>query len=266
MILLYVGDIMGRAGREVVTRELGGLVAEYGVDFVLAQGENLSGGKGMKPADMRAMQQAGVGFFTGGNWTGKNPDIYPLLDDPSEPVIRPANYPLGTPGRGVKLVDTPFGIILVVSLLGQTVGYIVPELDNPLTTIDHILEEHKATRRVATVVNYHGDYSSEKLVIGQYLDGRVTAVVGDHWHTPTADAEVLPGGTAHISDVGMVGSLDSCLGVKTSVIVQRWQTGSSSRNELETNGRMQLNAVLIDVDTTTGLSRSIQHIRRIFPS
>jgi calcineurin-like phosphoesterase len=106
----------------------------------------------------------------------------------------------------------------------------------------------------------HGDFSSEKLVLGQYLDGRVTLVVGDHWHIPTADAEVLPGGTAHVTDVGMTGSRDSCLGIKTDIIVKRWLTDERSRNELETEGRMWLCGLLVDVDPATGLARSVQQI------
>jgi hypothetical protein len=113
-------------------------------------------------------------------------------------------------------------------------------------------------------VNFHGDYSSEKVVIGQYLDGRVTAVIGDHWHVPTADAQVQPKGTAHISDVGMVGALDSSLGVKTSIILHRWQFPDLRiRNEMEETGRRQFNAVLIDVNTETGLANSIELIRKV---
>ncbi len=266
MIILYVGDIMGAMGQATVRELLPGIINEVGADFVVAQGENLSDGKGMNPADMRAMQDAGVDFFTGGNWTTKNPDIYGALEDPAQPVIRPANYPAGTPGMGYKLAHTPFGDVLVISLLGQIVGYLAPEVDNPLLVIDAILEEHKNTKRLATVVNFHGDFSSEKLVIGQYLDGKVTAVIGDHWHTPTADAQVLPGGTAHISDVGMVGSLDSCLGVKSETIIARWHSGNPSRNELATDGRRQFNAVVIDVDSRTGKARDITHLRRILPA
>ena len=145
--------------------------------------------------------------------------------------------------------------------MGQTVGYRAPEnLQNPLITIDRILEETKHEQLAARIVNFHGDFSSEKLVIGRYLDGRVTAVIGDHWHVPTADAQVLPGGTAHITDVGMVGSHDSCLGVKTDVIVKRWLSDKPSRNELEETGRMWLCGVVIDVGSAKPLAKSVQQI------
>ena len=260
MKILYVGDIMGRAGRKTIQRLLPDLIQDTEADFVIAQGENLSNGKGMQLSAIKDMQAAGVNFFTGGNWTTKREEVYPMLEDSKAPVIRPANYPDEVPGRKYKIADTPYGRVLVVSLMGQIVGAFPAVVDNPLHTIDAILEETKNEQLVARIVNFHGDFSSEKLVIGQYLDGRVTAVVGDHWHIPTADAMVFAGGTAHITDVGMVGSLDSCLGVKTDIIVQRWLTDKSSRNELEENGRMQLCALLIDVDTASQLSKSAKQI------
>jgi metallophosphoesterase (TIGR00282 family) len=260
MKILYVGDIMGRPGRKVVQDKLRGLRDQHGVDFVVAQGENLSHGKGMGVAHTEEMMRAGVDAFTGGNWTSHRPEILPWLEDPARPVARPANYPDGTPGRRYKIVDSPHGRVLVVSLLGQIVGYIEHVVDNPLKVIDEILQETAHEQLAARVVNMHGDFSSEKLVLGQYLDGRVTLVVGDHWHIPTADAEVLPGGTAHVTDVGMTGSRDSCLGIKTDIIVKRWLTDERSRNELETEGRMWLCGLLVDVDPATGLARSVQQI------
>lgn len=261
MNLLYIGDIMGRPGRQTVKKILPALIAEKGVDFVIAQGENLSAGRGLQIKAAEDMLATGVNFFTGGDWTLHRAEIYPWLDDPARPVIRPANYPEGTPGRGYKIVKTPHGNILIASLLGHTVGYRQPEeLQNPLTTIDRILEETKHEPLIARVVNFHGDYSSEKLVIGQYLDGRVSAVIGDHWHVPTADARILRGGTAHVTDVGMVGSRDSSLGVKTDVIVRRWLSGDRSRNELETGGTMQFCGLLMGINPTTGRAGHLEQI------
>ena len=260
MKILYLGDIMGRPGRRTVQALLPQLKIEHGIDFVIAQGENLSAGKGLQLKAVADMQVAGVDFFTAGDWTLHRAEIYPWLEDPARPVIRPANYPAGTPGRGWKLADTPFGKILVISLLGQTVGYRAPVLDNPLEVVDRILEQTKPDKIVASIVNFHGDFSSEKIVIGQYLDGRVSAVIGDHWHVPTADAHILPGGTAHITDVGMVGSRQSSLGIKTDIIVARWKSDQRSRNELETGGQMQLCAVIIDVNTATARAKSIEQL------
>lgn len=250
---------MGRPGRQTVKTLLPELIRTHKVDFVLAQGENLSSGKGMQLKATEEMLSVGVDFFTGGNWTGFREEIRPWLEDTARPVIGPANM-TDMPGPGYKIVDTPFGRVLVASLLGQIVGYIQPETSNPLSAIDTILDATSKEKLVARIVNFHGDFASEKLVIGQYLDGRVTAVVGDHWHVPTADARVLSGGTAHITDVGMVGSRDSSLGVKTDVIVKRWLTDHRSRNELELAGIMQFCSVLIDVDTSDGHARSIEQI------
>ena len=260
MKILYIGDIMGRPGRQTVQKVLPSLIAEHGIDFVIAQGENLSSGKGLQVKAVEEMMNAGINFFTGGDWTLHREEIYPWLADPLRPVIRPANYPAATPGLGWKYADTPFGKILVISLLGQTVGYRAPVIDNPLEVVDRILAEAKSQQIVASVVNFHGDFSSEKIVIGQYLNGRVTAVIGDHWHIPTADAHVLSGGTAHITDVGMVGSRDSSLGIKTEIIVNRWKSEERSRNELETGGQMQFCSVLIDVNISNSQAKSIKQV------
>jgi metallophosphoesterase (TIGR00282 family) len=262
MKILYIGDIMGRPGREIVKQILPGLIKEKGIDFVVAQGENLSTGKGLRLEAAKEMQAAGVNFFTAGDWTLHREEIYPWLEDPAGPAIRPANYPAGTPGRGWKIVDTPYGKVLIASLLGQTVGYRQPVVENPLLTIDSILKEVNSEKLVASIVNFHGDYSSEKLVIGQYLDGRVSAVIGDHWHIPTADARILSSGTAHITDVGMAGSRDSSLGIKTDIILKRWLTDERSRNELETHGQMQFCSILIDIQTSSARAKSVEQIIR----
>jgi metallophosphoesterase (TIGR00282 family) len=262
MKILYIGDIMGRPGRETVKKILPGLITEKGVDFVVAQGENLSTGKGLRIEAANEMIATGVNFFTAGDWTLHREEIYPWLEDPTGPAIRPANFPVGTPGRGWKIIDTPFGKVLIASLLGQTVGYRQPVVDNPLRVIDSILDKAKGEKLVASLVSFHGDYSSEKLVIGQYLDGRVSAVVGDHWHIPTADARILPRGTAHVTDVGMAGSRDSSLGIKTDIIVRRWLTDEKSRNELETQGQMQFCSILIDIDVSNALAKSVEQIIR----
>lgn len=265
MNILYVGDIMGEPGLKLIEKELQTIRNEYKVDAVIAQAENVTDGKGINLADFWRLKKAGVDFCTGGNWSLHQEEIIQAMNDPAQPIIRPANYPEGTPGLGYKYLQTPKGNILVVSLLGQIVGRDAAKpVDNPLTVIDEILGNEKEIQKVATVVNFHGDFSSEKFVFGRYLNGRASLVVGDHWHVPTADAMVLPGGTAHITDVGMCGTLDSCLGVKYDVIIDRWKTSTPSRNVLETEGRLQFNAVLADIDEQTGQARAIQHVRRLF--
>jgi metallophosphoesterase (TIGR00282 family) len=263
MKLLYVGDIMGEAGMRVVEHVLPQLRKERAADLVIAQAENVTEGRGLSLPDFQRLKSMGVDFCTGGNWTLHREELIQALNDPNQPVIRPANYPADTPGLGYKYAKTPAGDVLVISLMGQILGRDADKpFENPLQVIDSILAQEMQHPKAATIVNFHGDYSSEKRVIGYYLDGRVAAVIGDHWHVPTADAMVLPHGTAHITDVGMCGSLDSSLGVKMDIIIRRWQTGQPSRNELETGGRMQFNAVYIETDEE-GLATAVEHIQMI---
>ncbi|HJP96605.1 MAG TPA: TIGR00282 family metallophosphoesterase [Candidatus Saccharimonadales bacterium] len=265
MRILYLGDVMASPGLQLLERELPGLRTELQVDMVIAQAENLSDGKGIRVTDFERLQAAGVDFCTGGNHTFFREEIYPQLTDPEEPIVRPANYPSSKPGLGYKYLETPKGLVLVVSLLGQIVGRDADLIvDNPLQTIDKILETQKATKRAALVVNFHGDFSSEKIVIGHYLDGRASIVVGDHWHVPTADARVLPGGTAHVTDVGMCGVLNSSLGVTYSSIIPRWHDGVQTRNALETNPPFQINGLVADINEETGLATSAESLRRIY--
>ncbi len=264
MKILYIGDIMGQMGIQVVEKILPELIKEKSIDLVIAQAENVSEGKGITINDYQRLKDLGVDFFTGGNWTLFRGEIIPLLKDIDEPIIRPANYPLDYPGLGFKYISKNGKKVLVVSLLGKIVGKdSVLALDNPLKCIDEILSSEKFTKTDAIVVNFHGDYSSEKVIIGHYLDGRVTTVIGDHWHVPTADARVLPKGTAHISDVGMCGSLDSSLGVKLESVVPRWKDNKHSLNILETKGKSQFNAVLVESDSQ-GLAKSISPIQKYF--
>jgi 2',3'-cyclic-nucleotide 2'-phosphodiesterase len=264
MNILYIGDVQAEPGIKVVERVLPDLRKKHDIDLVIAQAENLSDGRGIRVSDYERLQASGVDFCTGGNWTLYRDEIFSRLADPKAPIIRPANYPEGTPGLGYKTIETPKGAVLVVSLLGHIVGKDADKpVDNPLKVIDRILANHIDDGRMATVVNFHGDFSSEKRIIGYYLDGRATLVVGDHWHVPTADAMLLPKGTAHITDVGMCGSLDSSLGVKLDNVIYRWRDGLRTPNVIETEGRMQFNAVLVRVDNT-GNPEHIEQLQEIF--
>ena len=261
MHILYLGDVMGELGLQTVQAVLPKLKRERAVDFVVAQAENVTDGKGITPADFRRLREYGVDFCSGGNWSLKRAEIIPQLNDPQQPIIRPANYPAGTPGLGYKYAPSRKGEVLVISLVGHIVGRDadVP-IDNPLQVVDAILTQEQAHQRAATVVNFHGDFSSEKVVIGHYLDGRVSLVVGDHWHVPTADARVLPGGTAHMSDVGMCGALDSSLGITFASVMPRWRDNAHTRNELATSGRRQFNALFVATDMAGGAQRA-EHIQ-----
>ena len=261
--IIYLGDIMGKPGREVVAAHLPGLRRKYKPDLVIAQAENVSHGKSMTPMHMRELQAVGVDFFTGGNHSTERPTLKPLLADPNEPVTAPLNQAGVEPAWGCKIVDTKKGKVLVASLLGATFPLAEEREANPLLAIDETLAQHDSPDIVARIVNFHGDFSSEKRVIGYYLDGRVSAVIGDHWHVPTADAMILPGGTAHITDVGMCGTLHSSLGVRKEIIIARWRDQEKIKNEIAEGGPHQLNAVLVEIDTKTGLSRGIAAVNLV---
>jgi metallophosphoesterase (TIGR00282 family) len=266
MNILYVGDVMGEMGLRTVERIVPSLRLRKDIDLVIAQAENVTNGRGIIPSDAKRMQNAGIDFCTGGNWSLYHKEIISAMNDSMQPIIRPANYPEGTSGLGWKYAHTSRGEVLVVSLLGHIVGRDADKpVDNPLQTIDAILSEQAAVPKVATIVNFHGDFSSEKVIIGHYLDGRVTAVIGDHWHVPTADARVLPKGTAHMTDVGMCGALNASLGIAFASVVPRWRDGQQTRNELETAGPLQFNALLISANLE-GLADSVEPIRIIDPA
>lgn len=262
MRILYLGDIMASPGRRVVQQILPILRDEFEPDVVVAQAENVTHGKSMSPAHMRELQGYGVNFFTGGNHTPTRKDLHALLDDPKQPVLAPTNMEDTKPEWGVKSFVSPQGKVLFISLLGQTVPQALP-MRNPLIAVDEILAANNAEEFAAIVVNFHGDYSSEKRVIGYYLDGRVSAVIGDHWHVPTADAMVLPKGTAHITDVGMCGTLHSSLGVELRQIVTRWHDQVTTSNKIEEAGPFQCNGALIEVDTHTRLATKITPINKV---
>ena len=264
MKILYLGDIMAEPGLQLIEQRLPALRKEHQVDLVIAQAENVTDGKGLSKADFKRLRAAGVDACTGGNWTLHNKDIYDHLNDPQQPITRPANYPEGTPGKGYKLIKTAKGDVLLISLLGAIVGKDADKpTDNPLKVVDQILEETKDYQVVATVVNFHGDFSSEKVIIGYYLDGKASLVIGDHWHVATADSMILPKGTAHQTDVGMCGALHASLGITLGSVIPRWRDGVKTRNELEINGPFQFNAVLVEVDETTGLAISIERLHQL---
>lgn len=263
MNILYVGDIMGRPGREVIKAILPALRSERSVDLVIAQAENVSHGKGMSLQHMRELQRAGVDFFTAGNHTLERPSLTQVIADPNEPVIAPLNQIGVERSWGAKTVQTSEGPVLVTSLLGTTFPERAGMIRNPLQAMDALLSETQNTQYAARIVNLHSDFSSEKVVIGYYLDGRVSAVFGDHWHVATADAMVLPHGTAHMTDVGMCGTLHSSLGVSKEVVIDRWRDGMTVRNEIAEAAPYQFNAALVTIDPATGLASHIEPIHRV---
>lgn len=263
MKVLYIGDIMAGPGRKVVAELLPSLRKKYKIDLVIAQSENVSHGVGMSKAHFKELQAAGVDFFSGGNHSVERSQTLDMIESENIPVNAPANLKQN-PGPDYKLFETKYGAVALVSVMGATFPKGYPAgTSNPLQKIDQVLEDLRMQPTVAIIVNFHGDVSSEKRVFGYYVDGKVSAVVGDHWHVPSADAMVLPKGTAHVTDVGMCGTLHSSLGVPLDVIIPRWHSGEKNVNTIDTKPPYQFNAVLLDIDTKTGFARSIERIQKI---
>ncbi len=220
MQILFIGDIVGEPGRRVTRRVLKKLKRTAMPDLVIANGENAAGGSGITPEIADELLSAGIDVLTGGNHTWDKREILPLLDQ-ADNILRPANYPEGTPGSGVCLATARSGeTVAVVNLMGRV--FMTP-LDDPFRTADRILNEI-GDAASTIIVDIHGEATSEKIAMARYLDGRVTAVLGTHTHVPTADARILPGGTGAVTDVGMTGPIDSIIGVEADLVLTRFLT------------------------------------------
>lgn len=261
MNLLFIGDIVSRIGRRIVKKELPRLRNKKDVDFVIANAENIAGGRGVTSSTLYEILEAGVDYFTSGNHVFFRENWSDLLTDNSYRLLRPANYPEDIPGRGHILIPTEDDLLLLVNLAGQTSfnSLITKQVTCPFRTIDRVLAEHEGQKPTAVIVDFHAESTSEKVALGHYLDGRVSAVIGTHTHVPSADARLLPGGTAYVTDVGMTGALNSVLGVKKSIIWDFLKYPYPQRFEWKKKGAGTLQSVLIRTNTT---SKS-KHIERI---
>jgi hypothetical protein len=257
MRLLFLGDIVGRPGRRAVAAILPRLAAREQVDFVVANCENASGGKGVDPRAAEELQDAGVDVLTSGNHIWQNRDIVPYLRE-SGRLIRPLNFPPGVPGVGwtvrkARRSGIPVG---VVNLIGRV--FMAPA-DCPFRAAEAALPEVRR-EAVVVLVDMHAEATSEKVGMGRFLDGKVSAVVGSHTHVQTADEAVLPGGTAHLSDAGMCGPEDSILGVRSDRVLERFLTQMPVRFDVA-GGPVIVQGAFIDLDETTGRATSIRRLR-----
>ncbi len=261
MKILFIGDIFGRPGRTIVRERLKQLTAEHAIDLVIANGENAAAGFGITPALVEELFETGIEVLTTGNHVWDKREIIDYFESangnpysPARRVLRPANYPVGMPGTGLyegrSKADVPYAVINLQGRVFMTSN------DDPFRKADELLKQVQAK---VILVDVHAEATSEKVSMGWYLDGRVTAVVGTHTHVPTADERILPGGTAYQTDVGMTGPYDSVIGVKKELIIQRFLTNMPARFEAAT-GDVRLCAVVIDCDQITGKARSIERI------
>lgn len=259
MRLLVCGDVVGRAGRKVVCDHLPALRKALELDFVVVNGENSAGGYGITGEICQEFYAAGVDAITTGNhvWDQRETMTYIVRDSK---LLRPHNFPAGTPGRGVGVFEARGGKrVVVLHMMART---FMDPLDCPFVALDQQLGTHKLGRNADLIlVDIHGEATSEKMAVGHFCDGRVSAVVGTHSHVPTADAQRLPGGTAYQTDLGMCGDYDSVIGMKKEAAVARFVTKLRGERLVAAEGEGTLCAALIETDNATGLARHIAPLR-----
>lgn len=247
MRVLFLGDLVGSCGRDAVIKLLPRLRQQHHLDYVIANGENVSGGRGITPKIADQLFEAGIDVISGGNHSFRYREIYPYLD--SEPaILRPANYPPGAPGHGIVELRG----LTVINLIGRT--FMGSDYDDPFRAADELIAGAKAGN--AIFVDFHAEATSEKQALGWYLDGRASVVVGTHTHVPTADARVLPRGTAYCTDAGMCGARDSVIGDDPDAVVERFLTQMPTRLPAA-EGTAVVNGLLVEIDESTARAKSI---------
>ncbi len=253
MKILAIGDIIGKPGRNALKEILPALCDEHNIDLVVGNGENAAGGLGLTPSTAEDLFDSGIDVITTGNHIWAHSDIIPYLNSELA-ILRPLNYPPMNPGRGYLLKNN----VLIVNLVGRV---FMGHVDCPFRAMDQLLVEfeHKS---IPIIVDFHAEATSEKVAMGRYVDGRVSAVVGTHTHVGTADARILPGGTAYVTDIGMVGPRDSVIGDDTDSVIKRFLTQIPSRLSVG-KGDVSLDAILVEVDEKTGKAVDIRRIQEL---
>ncbi|MEL6168032.1 MAG: TIGR00282 family metallophosphoesterase [Pseudomonadota bacterium] len=260
MRLLFLGDVMGRSGRTAVCERLGALKADWRIDFTVINGENATSGHGLSADHARALLAAGADAITLGDHAFDQKDMLRFIED--EPrIIRPLNFAKDAPGRGARVFDAPGGRkVLVAQVLGQV--FMKRPFADPFSGVDAVLKTHKPGGLVqASLIDIHCEATSEKMAMGHFCDGRASAVIGTHTHVPTADAALLPGGTAYQTDAGMCGDYLSVIGMDRAEPMRRFVTGMSRERFTPAAGEATLAGALIETDDRTGLARAIHPIR-----
>lgn len=253
--VLFIGDIVGSVGRKSVQDVLPALKKKYAPDFIIANGENAAGGKGITADIAKQFFDLGIHGLTMGNHTWDNKNIFDFIDQERR-IVRPANYPTGTPGQGLMTLKDREKELTIINLQGRA---FLPPLDCPFQKADQMI--HQLPKKTKCIlVDFHAEATSEKIAMGYYLDGRVSAVIGTHTHVQTHDERILSGGTAYITDVGMSGPRDGVLGMEKEAVLQKFTTQLPVRFQVQ-EGKWHLHAVVIDIDEETGKSTRIQLVR-----
>lgn len=264
MRILIFGDIVGRIGRRALAQALPEMKRELSPDLVIANVENIAHGTGITRKTLQEVLDAGVDVCTSGNHILRKPEGAEVLVDMTVPLIRPENFLAPTPGRGFLTVSVKGVKVAVANLIGQV--FMKDPYGNPFTTFDAMLPEIHREKPTVIIVDFHGEATSEKVAFGWYANGRVTAVVGSHTHVPTADSKILSGGTAYVTDLGMVGAVDSVIGDTKEPIIDAFVQGRNPRIEIPESGPASVCAVLIEIDDASGKAQKISRVDRIVPA
>lgn len=253
--VLFIGDIVGSTGRKALKASLPELKSKYNPHIIIANGENAASGRGITSAIANEFFNWGIHGITMGNHTWDNKDIFEFIDD--EPrMVRPANFPPGTPGQGYTVIKANGKQLAIVNLQGRT---FLPAIDCPFRAADEIVDELRQKVK-CILVDFHAEATSEKIAMGWHMDGRASMVVGTHTHVQSNDDTILPGGTAYITDTGMVGSKEGILGMQREAVLYKFKTQLPARFQVD-EGKWQFHAVFAELDEASGKARRIEKIR-----
>jgi len=251
---MFIGDVYGSPGRSILEQYLPTLREKYRPQIIIVNGENSAGGRGITEKIYKKFLSLGVHAITMGNHTWDQKEIFEFIEGANR-LVRPANYPKNNPGKGIVYVNYNGREIAVINLQGRT---FLPAIDDPFTMADELIKE--AQKRTNIIfLDFHAEATSEKLALGWYVDGRISAMVGTHTHVQTADERILPKGTGYITDAGMTGPYNGIIGVEKDIIIQRFKTGLPARFEVA-KGAKQLNGVIFKINLDTGKTESIERI------
>lgn len=255
MKILFIGDVVGSPGRKMVQTYLPKLKEKYRPTLTIINGENAAGGKGITEKIYKQFLNWGAQAVTLGNHAWNHKEIFDFIDD-AKYLLRPANFPQENPGKGIVYLSMNGKEVAIINLQGRT---FMPMIDDPFTKVDELIEQ--ASKRTNIIfIDFHAEATSEKQAMAWYVDGRVSAIVGTHTHTQTADERILPQGTGYITDVGMTGPYDSILGVKKEVVIKRFLTNLPIRFEVDKSGRNQLNGIFMEINHENGQTKHIERI------
>lgn len=260
MTILFFGDIIGKIGRQAIKKVLPELKKEIQPDLIMANVENLAHGKGVTESTLQEMLDAGINVFTSGNHVTKKGEYGKILEDKKWPLVRPANYPTGVPGREYFKIKIKGKNVYIINLVGRV--FIREDFDCPFRKFDELKKLLKLKKNDIIIIDFHAEATSEKNAFGFYVDGQVSALLGTHTHIPTADEKILPNGTGYITDIGMVGPVDSVLGVKKEGVIETYLTQISGQHEMLDDGEVVVNAVIVEVDEKSGKCTSINRVKK----